>query len=869
MSLTAGKIVISLSAGTAQYITDVDAATKANKRLGDSADQLRGKIGQIGAHGVTNVQAVSASLRTLEGGLTNNLRAAERFIATFSTLRNFAQLAFPVAGFAAVTGVFVELAEHANRAYQAIKKMQELPQSINLAFNGLVNPIKAQNAELQVSNDLLEREIDKLQKKPTTNGIKLTLDEAYLSAVRLGGELQKDLADVSKIVNENKTGFLGWAFGKADNSGVGDQAQKFGQSLDTVQREGELKIHAAGGNTQVALDAVKQLNATTRSMLDQEIRSVQQQLAAAQAKQNDRYIRSPLTGNISGENPAWRDQSALIASLQKFLDVLLARANSITLNDQHGGLEDKLNVLRDKERPAAKEDPFANALREEQSQLEEVRAKLQGLQAQNPIVAAMAEAFSSANKKIQDVNASLARMREKPLSFPQVMQIDSVAAQVGAVNALAKAQEGLSERNKRLAADADELSARETDEQQKAEQKLSTIRQETAALRDLANAELHGRPKSSFDRQRAEVMAQMASRDLTPEQGQAKLDHINAEEQLQQIQEAKQLSGAAQLENLKKQLTALDTYQKLAGDTVGIEAARKTLNDDIRSLLDQQVLSVGKARDGVHVFFEEMAHNSTSAAQQMHDVLGSAFNSLNDDLIRMIEGQKVSWAGFFRSLAGQVGKIGLERIEKSIAGSLLSGAASGGPAASGGANGAGSLLKTGEGLLGKLFGLGGSFGPKTDNGSSDSGPSGTEMDPIYTVFAASAPDGMGSDGLASLFGGNDNSDGNGGGGLLQSIFGGFLGFGGFKADGGDIGIGNAYVVGERGPELFVPRSPGRVIPNGQFGGNAYYTIDARGTNPADTELRVRRALREVHGSAVANGVAAQKEVSRRLPKGRT
>jgi len=40
---------------------------------------------------------------------------------------------------------------------------------------------------------------------------------------------------------------------------------------------------------------------------------------------------------------------------------------------------------------------------------------------------------------------------------------------------------------------------------------------------------------------------------------------------------------------------------------------------------------------------------------------------------------------------------------------------------------------------------------------------------------------------------------------------------GFRADGGPVGAGGAYVVGEEGPELFVPRSSGSIVPNGAMG----------------------------------------------------
>lgn len=59
-------------------------------------------------------------------------------------------------------------------------------------------------------------------------------------------------------------------------------------------------------------------------------------------------------------------------------------------------------------------------------------------------------------------------------------------------------------------------------------------------------------------------------------------------------------------------------------------------------------------------------------------------------------------------------------------------------------------------------------------------------------------------------------------------------FGGFRASGGSVSAGNSYVVGERGPEMFVPSSNGTIVPNGGMGGGTINitvngAIDAEGT----------------------------------------
>jgi tape measure domain-containing protein len=67
-------------------------------------------------------------------------------------------------------------------------------------------------------------------------------------------------------------------------------------------------------------------------------------------------------------------------------------------------------------------------------------------------------------------------------------------------------------------------------------------------------------------------------------------------------------------------------------------------------------------------------------------------------------------------------------------------------------------------------------------------------------------------------------------------------FGGGKAAGGSVSSSRFYVVGEQGPEVFVPRTSGTIIPNGAFGGGGMtyspiIQIDASGAD-ADRVLAV-------------------------------
>ena len=66
----------------------------------------------------------------------------------------------------------------------------------------------------------------------------------------------------------------------------------------------------------------------------------------------------------------------------------------------------------------------------------------------------------------------------------------------------------------------------------------------------------------------------------------------------------------------------------------------------------------------------------------------------------------------------------------------------------------------------------------------------------------------------------------GGGG---SIFGAFLG----RQNGGPVNAGQPYIVGEAGPELFVPRSGGTIVPNNELGGGG--TVNNITINAVDTQ----------------------------------
>ena len=172
-----------------------------------------------------------------------------------------------------------------------------------------------------------------------------------------------------------------------------------------------------------------------------------------------------------------------------------------------------------------------------------------------------------------------------------------------------------------------------------------------------------------------------------------------------------------------------------------------------------------------------------------------------------------------------------------------------------------SVLKKGESSLLGMFGLG--------DGSKPDGSTASKA--LFVQFAGN-PLAAGAGGLGSLpfgnltdfgsllgFGGNNSSpassSGSSGGGFLSGITG-FLGsiFGGFKAGGGDVTPGKAYVVGEKRPELFLPRSAGTIIPSVSSGGDNRVVnlggVHFYGVTDADSFKRSQTQVHNTIGRAV-------------------
>ena len=210
-SARAGRITVNLDAGTAQFVVDMD---KANR-----------KLNEFGGHAVSNTQAASAAIRVFEGNISNNIRAAEKFITTIPGVSAALKVAFPLFGAIALGGVLFELIKKANEAYDAFVKFGEAPKRIGQEFQAITQPIRIANDELAVTNDKLENQIAKLQGRPQ-NGLTLALDEARLMADKLAESLQRDVKESLELLQKEEVGFVKGLFTNSADQAVNRAIQK-------------------------------------------------------------------------------------------------------------------------------------------------------------------------------------------------------------------------------------------------------------------------------------------------------------------------------------------------------------------------------------------------------------------------------------------------------------------------------------------------------------------------------------------------------------------------------------------------------------------------------------------------------------------
>lgn len=133
------------------------------------------------------------------------------------------------------------------------------------------------------------------------------------------------------------------------------------------------------------------------------------------------------------------------------------------------------------------------------------------------------------------------------------------------------------------------------------------------------------------------------------------------------------------------------------------------------------------------------------------------------------------------------------------------------------------------------------------------------LDPLFNGISQSMAGGGSSGLLDSLVGSFATSFFGGSGGVMPSADAGaysidqnpYLNYGGARALGGPVSSNKAYLVGENGPEIFMPTGSGSIVPNNKVGGGVSVTNVFHLSGPADM-----RTQQQIASSAYSGALRA-------------
>lgn len=845
MARRIGLISINLVAGTAEFNAATDKAKASIRSFGQAATAAGAAHAAASHTTVSGMQASSAAIRVMEGGMTNNLRAVERFVAGTLKLGPVLQAAFPLIGGLAFLGLMTKMA---TEAFNFFAKMSEGPSKVAAAFRELNAPLRNTNNELLVSNDRLRNDIATLEGTPKNN-FKLAMDVAAEAADKLADAMAKVVTESQKVLGETApkwyekiseyTGRLERAMAAPNlQAGIGSEAADMGkaQALDpkTALDRMAIKIPEIQNRAQDAIDAARAGGSTMAP-------------AARQKMESDaiRTMNQALLGEyqrgLDSVNAAMAAADSVAAKARLAQQAITLRREMAAARSQieNTGLQATKTGLEDNAAGKAKKPHDDEALRRSQEETNRLIRELAAAEEKN------LDAFGAIDLKQQEM---LREAREAitvkgaigPGIVPQqnidlIQQITDQARLTESVKEYVKtleaADKALDEYYKNLA-NFDAIVAKS--------QKESADEASRTALRigDIQRSSALG--ASTRQAGLADRMAEMGG-------GSAESKINSAYERRVEI--ANQLA-ATQTASLAQEFAGQLSQKQ--SDDLAIEQAK------VRGELD-------KALDEARI--ERQLKLAELRQQEIKEITGPLMDGMASQMAKLMTGQKTSFAKMFQSVGEsmatsglkKLGQQGLDAFGKTSLGQKLGlGGKKDGQAAATAlwvqlsAGGAGATQP--GGAFARLPGM----SAMPSFGSQAAAPGG----------AASATGGfekalLGAFGLGGLFG-----PGGGGGGtpaVSSSIS--------YMAGGGDMSADKAYIAGENGmPEIIsginahvTSNSDSRKLLAGGGGDTHNYTIDARGTDPVQTEERVRNAIMAAHNSAVSTSQQVSADRVRRTP----
>ena len=781
-----------------------------------------------GGHGLSQMQRQRATARYLDNPTGTNLRAYESFATTIPGISKALDVAFPVIGALAFAGVIKDLVQG---VIEFVHNLNNLPNAIHAAFDPLIDASRLSADQTAVENDKIRDRIALLEHKPQ-NGAALALDEARVKADEFGASLVKDKKEMDDIFKNQAVGLGGFLFGKATTKGLTDE---LGGKMAAVTADARDERQATQRGDLTAAAAAHQ-----KSIKDLGVLRDDADTDATTRKTQDDALRA--------QGPQVYERKHVDASAKDAIDAAVAefastKLDSIKQDDDQVGLTKKLKSDEDaKKRLEDAKEAQAAAKQVQEQRLRDLES---GAQSEEAIYGKgiyhartyWAQYLNTFAKGSSEANAVLAKF-----NAADATQFEKNPLQV-------KADENNKRDKEQREADAKEL-VRGSDIADELSKTASEDTLHTGSRYTQFRAEQY-KSEAAPDEQKIAVQeANLAIAESTgtiSRQGVAlQQAAIHAAQYAARVKEIK-----AQLDDLPNQgLSSKDLQtQTLALKTEGVKLDDQNAIQQIQDMAAETQTSLTAAFDNS---LNHFVQHSQDTAAQIGNIFTDALGTVNDTLATDLTAHyrtgrertralRNGLSSDVRGVGSSVAKAGLEKAEGGLLGSLGFG---GKPD--------GSQSKPLWVKMAGALGLGGAA-----SGTSSASGSGSGGSSIVSSLASGFK-GLGSDG-------SDSDSDTGGGSGLSAVLG--AAFQGAFAEGGDVSANRPALIGEKGPEIFVPKSAGSIIPNSAMGGgNHTFMVDARGSsNPAETERMVNRALRQATPQIIAAANGYGKEANRRLP----
>jgi hypothetical protein len=780
-----GDVVVRVVARDDNFTAIMQRARREAQALGES-------VKSVGHGTVSSMQAASASIRLLEGDMTRNVRAVEKFITTIPGVGAALQAAFPVIGVVAFLGVIGKVAEEIAKAKNELAQVRNVA---NEAFATLTEGAQKNADSLRVTNDKLEQQIAMMEHKPVNN-LALALDEARLRADELAASLNKDYEAFKKVIEQSQSSVLNNLLGNGVDKKLGSDMQNQLANIRTLARQQRDELKA--GNQGAAADTGNKLRAAqdaSLSFADQQT-GVRNEIANA--------------GDPDFKSSYLKKQGMNLDAISAFKDLVSSQedvADQQNRNTKDESTKQQLEAAKAMSEAQKKAQELLLKQDEEQLKAENAFNKLT-INEEIAFWNARIAAFSRGSDQYMQVQNKIYDLIAKRPSLTTENRKNQAAAGKSAV-----------EGSDLLAAGGSALSKINAGDMEKAlrdAEKFAAIESKTA--------DVQARNASAFNEMAINIsLAQGTMSELDAAQVRAALHAQDHEDALKRITAELELQKdlindpRSQMSDEQKSDALRDANQKANEQRDAVNGQFATQNaSDKQSIRDQQL---GPAmQDTVRGMAQDWSNMTRSILQTMT----RAIDSFNNDIAAAItgHGSKASFGRTFSQAGEGLVKTGLQKGEAE--------------------------------LIGSIFGKG-------------KGPAGSS--PLNRQYVSAVIEGSG---LPT------GAPGAGVGvGSAAGILGSLGGFGKFIqpfagllphfANGGDPLPNYPSIVGERGPEMFVPKTAGSIIPHEMMGGGPTFHIDARGSNdPAAIHAAIMRAAPHIAASAVQ----AQHSMSKRTPRGR-